>query len=156
MIGTKWAQGVYVARNRANVIVGAAVAAVLVVAVVAFALMQAGGASDGAQLTAVVHDGDGGVRELALSADAEVTVTTSLGTNVVVVEGGAVFVREADCDNQDCVHQGKLEGPGHQIICLPHKLWIEVVAEGQQGGSMDTGAVAGDGASEGSLDAVAR
>ena len=140
--------------GKANAIVGAVIAAVVVVALVAFAWMQFGSGASGTQLRAVVHDGDGGVRELPLDRDTEVAVATSHGTNVVVVENGTVFVREADCDNQDCVHQGSISGPGRQIICLPHKLWIEVVAEGDEGATaMDTDAVAGGGDD---LDAVAR
>lgn len=157
------------AKSRANILVGAIVIVVLAAAIGAFAYMQigaqaaGGAASDGAPLRAIVHDGEGGVFELPLDQDAELPVSTGLGANTIVVEGGAVFVSEADCDNQDCVHQGKIDAPGRQIICLPHKLWIEVVADGQQSGAMDTDAVAGDGAQGASdapekenLDAVAR
>ena len=153
------AQGGKVKRSKANIAVGAIVAFVLAAAVGAVALMQAGASpgSETAEAKAVVHDGDGGIHELALSHDAELPVTTSLGTNVVVVEDGAVYVREADCQNGDCIRQGAIDAPGRQIICLPHKLWIEVVADGRQGGSMDVDAVAqGDDAGERGLDAVAR
>lgn len=143
-------------KNKANIAVGVAVIVVLLAAVGAFAYMQLG--AGGGSMRALVHDGDGAVREIPLDRDSETVVTTGLGTNTVVVENGAVFVREADCDNQDCVHQGRLNAPGRQIICLPHKLWIEVVADGQSSGSMDTSAVAGEGSpsSAGDLDAVAR
>ena len=113
---------------------------------------NAGAEADVAALRAIVHDGDGGVAELPLSEDRELTVTASLGSNVVVVSGGAVFVAEADCDNQDCVRQGSLSAPGRQIICLPHKLWIEVVADDGEAGAMDPDSVAGGE----SFDAVAR
>ena len=130
-----------------------ALLALLVAACVAIVVLQQGG-TGAASLVAVIHDGDGGTTELPLSKNAEQAITTSLGTNVVVVQDGAVFVREADCDNLDCVHQGKLTAPGKQIICLPHKLWIEVLAAGENGGSMNPGAAAG-GDSAG-YDAVAR
>ena len=146
-------------KNRANIIVGAIVAAVLAAALGAYAFMQMGGTVGGANaaLRAVVHDGDGATHELPLSEDAELPVTTSLGSNVVVVEDGAVYVREADCDNQDCIHQGKLDRPGRQIICLPHKLWIEVIAEGDASAEMDVdAALDGDSADDEGLDAVAR
>ena len=139
--------------GKANIIVGAAIAVIAVAAIAAFVWMQMGAGAADAQLRAIVHDGDGGERVLPLNQDTEVEVTTSLGTNVVVVADGAVFVRDADCDNHDCVHQGSISAPGCQIICLPHKLWIEVVAEGGEGaGAMDVDAVAGDGDD---LDAVA-
>ena len=137
--------------NAANKVVGAAIAAIAIAAIVAIVLMQAGG--NGAPARALVHDSDGKTHELLLSRDSEVTVETSLGMNVVVVRDGAVFVREADCDNQDCVRQGSLEAPGRQIICLPHKLWIEVVAEGGSSGSMDTDAAL---TQDGELDVIAR
>ena len=135
-------------KNKANMVVGAVVAVVVVAAIAVFALLQT-----------MPVGGDGGTLELPLSENVEQTVTTSLGTNVVVVEGGSVYVRDADCDNHDCVRQGKVSSPGRQIICLPHKLWIEIVADGQAGGEMDESAVAdgaqGSGGSE-DLDAIAR
>ena len=141
-------------RGKANIVVGAIVGLVLVAAIVLYALMQAGG---GTSMKAIVHDGDGGVHELSLAENQERAITTSLGTNVVIVEGGAVYVREADCENQDCVHQGKVSAPGKQIICLPHKLWIEVVSDGETSATeMDVDAVAGDEGKAESLDAVTR
>ena len=141
-------------RGKANIVVGAIVGLVLVAAIVLYALMQAGG---GTSMKAIVHDGDGGVHELSLAENQERAITTSLGTNVVIVENGAVYVREADCENQDCVHQGKVSAPGKQIICLPHKLWIEVVSDGETSAAeMDVDAVAGNEGKAESLDAVAR
>ena len=144
--------------KRANIFVGAVIAVVAAAAIAVFAWMQLGGASDGspegARLVAVIHDGDGGTHAMPLDEDAEIVVETSLGSNTVAVADGAVFVREADCANHDCMHQGSISAPGLQIICLPHKLWIEVAAEGDAGaGRMDTEAVASE---EDGLDAVAR
>jgi hypothetical protein len=140
--------------NRSNAIVGAIVAVVLIAALAAVVGMRIAVPSDSAELRAVVHDSDGNAYEMPLSEDAEKTIQTSLGTNVVVVQDGVVFVRDADCENHDCIHQGKLDAPGGQIICLPHELWIEVVADDQSTGHMDTSAVAGSGSED--FDAVAR
>ena len=134
-------------KSKANIVAAVVIAAVVVAAVAAMLAMR-GGADGG--LRAVVHVDGGTTYELPLSEDAELVVATP-GTdysNTVVVEDGAVFVREANCENLDCVHQGKLDAPGH----LPHKLWIEVVADGGEEGTMDVGAAAG---SEG-VDVVSR
>ena len=120
--------------------VAAAIAIVVIAAVVLIAWPHVLPASG--ELRALVHDGDGATRELLLSQDSETVVTTSLGTNVVVVENGAVYVRDADCDNHDCIRQGRIDAPGSQIICLPHKLWIEVVAAGDAPGQMNPDAAA--------------
>ena len=119
--------------KRANILVGAAIAVAVVVAVALLAMPRP--AETG--LRALVHDGDGATHELPLDQDGEFPISTSLGTNVVVVEGGAVYVRDADCDNHDCIRQGRIDAPGRQIICLPHKLWIEVVAPGDAPGQMN-------------------
>lgn len=132
--------GSFVQRNRAT-IACAIVIALLLVGL--FAWTNATKAS-GDRLVALVHDGDGQVHELPLGADATLEVTTSLGSNTVVVENGAVRVASADCPNGTCLHEHPLSEPGRQIICLPHKLWIEVVPEGADGGEMDVSLVEGD------------
>ncbi len=137
------------ATTRANIIVGLACAFAVLLACAVFALPGLmGDASDGDNASdggdrVLVHDGDGNVHELSLSEDSTTTVETSLGTNVVEVKDGAVYVSAADCDNHDCMRQGKIGAPGKQIICLPHKLWIEIVSAGDEGGQMDESAVNG-------------
>ncbi|MFR7670942.1 MAG: NusG domain II-containing protein [Collinsella sp.] len=44
-----------------------------------------------------------------------------LGTNLIEIKDGRVHVEEADCPNQDCVHQGWVDAAEEQIVCLPHK-----------------------------------
>ncbi len=127
---------------------GATVAAAVVVAAVvaaclAFALAPARGAGRGGRLVALVHCSDGTTHALPLDTDAELHIQTEFGSNTVVVEDGAVRMREADCPHGDCLHQSAISQPGEQIICLPHRLWIEVVPVGDdEAGEMDVDAVA--------------
>ena len=67
------------------------------------------------------------VKMLPLSQNATYTVETSDGYNVVVVENGRVFVREADCKNQICVKSHAISRAGETIVCLPHKMMVSVV-----------------------------
>jgi len=53
--------------------------------------------------------------------------------NTVAITEDAVYMEHADCDNQDCVHMGavtrenlELRVMGGFIICLPHKISVEV------------------------------
>lgn len=63
-----------------------------------------------------------------------VTVTQPDGAeNTVALTGEAVSMAHANCDNQDCVEMGEvtrdnleLRVMGGFIICLPHKLAVEV------------------------------
>ena len=120
--------------KKRNVIAVVVIVAAVVLAFAGVRLLGAG--SVGSERVAVVHDGDGGTLELPLDVDATRTVTTSLGSNTVVVEGGQARVSEADCPNHDCIGQGAIDEVGEQIVCLPHKLWVEVV----EGGSGSSGA----------------
>lgn len=53
------------------------------------------------------------------------------GTNVLVIEDGCAYIREANCPGyQDCVETGKIRYVGEQIVCLPNMLRVEIVGEG--------------------------
>lgn len=96
-------------------------------------------AGSGGTFAAVVHASDGQVYELPLEVDTTLEVCTDEGSNTVTVSEGRVFMQEADCDGHDCMYQGYLSAPGGQIICLPHKLWIEVVETGSQDAQSEDG-----------------
>jgi hypothetical protein len=81
--------------------------------------------------TAVVHNDSGIVCELPLSTDTTFDVTSELGTNTIVVECGKVYVAEADCPGHDCMSQGRISDTSQTIVCLPHKLWIEITSDTQ-------------------------
>ena len=119
--------------NRATVICALVVAAVL--AALWLALGPRVTREQG--LVALVHDADGRTYELPLDHNDTLTVTTSLGSNTIAVEDGAVRMADADCPNRTCLQVRPLSTPGPQIICLPHKLWIEVVPQGEDGGELD-------------------
>ncbi len=68
---------------------------------------------------------------LPLNRNAELTVTTEKGTNVVTVSGGKVFISRADCKGQDCVAAGKISKKGNAIACLPHE--VKIVVRGETG-----------------------
>lgn len=113
--------------KRLNLILVLAIAAVACVGLVATRLMGANTNADTA--TVVIRDGEQNVYELPLSQDTTKTVTTDLGTNLIEIKDGRVRVEEANCPNQDCVHQGWVDAAGEQIVCLPHKLTVDIVDE---------------------------
>ena len=107
------------------------VVAVLVIAAVALAAVAATNALGSAvdARTAVIQDADGNTFTMPLSQDDVLTVASSAGTNVIEVQAGKVRVSEADCPNQDCVEQGWISKAGQQIVCLPHKLVVNITDE---------------------------
>ena len=123
----------------ATIVAGVAVAAILAVVVVLFGPWHT---TNGSNLAAVVHDSDGNERRLRLDQDATLEVTTSLGRNVIVVQSGEVRVAEADCPQGSCMQQQPISRPGQQLICLPHKLWVEVLSGEDASSELDPNAVA--------------
>ena len=58
------------------------------------------------------------------------------GENTVAITGRAVYMAHADCENQDCVDMGEvtrenleLRVMGGFIVCLPHRISVEVRGE---------------------------
>ena len=54
--------------------------------------------------------------------------------NVVVIEGGKANVSEADCPDGICKDYRPVSYVGETIVCLPHKLVLEVTGEKADGG----------------------
>lgn len=46
--------------------------------------------------------------------------------NTILIQNQEVWMQEADCPDQYCVRQGKITEEGQTIICLPHKVIVEI------------------------------
>lgn len=62
------------------------------------------------------------------------------GSNTIQVEPGRIRVCQADCPDQVCVGQGWISTSAAPIVCLPHRLVIQI---GADGGQEDLDAVTG-------------
>lgn len=67
------------------------------------------------------------VEEFELSKDHEYQVVTDYGENQVVIKAGEVDITAADCPDKVCVNHVPIDNAGETIICLPHKLVVEIV-----------------------------
>ena len=70
------------------------------------------------------------VAEYSLSKDGEYSLNG--GSNILVIEGGAAYVRYADCPDGLCVNQGKISRTGERITCLPNRVMVDVVGAGEE------------------------
>lgn len=59
------------------------------------------------------------------------------GSNTISVERGRIRVSEADCPDRVCVNQGWISDGTVPIVCLPHRLMVEIRGGG---GELDGGA----------------
>ena len=65
------------------------------------------------------------VAEYPLSEDGEFLLNG--GTNLLVIEGGAAYMKSADCPDKTCVTiGGRISRAGERIVCLPNSLIIEI------------------------------
>lgn len=92
-------------------------------------LSGAGDQAAGEALYAVVQNTEDYRAVLPLDDDASVAVESDRGTNVIEVDGGRVRCAESDCSNQICVDTGWVSQVGQTIVCLPHELTVQVVAD---------------------------
>lgn len=46
--------------------------------------------------------------------------------NEIIIKNGEVWIETANCNNQVCVKEKPISRPGQVIVCLPHKLIVEI------------------------------
>lgn len=64
-----------------------------------------------------------------LDAEVAYTVSGGGGSNTVAIDHGSVDVTWSDCSNQICVDHAPITRTGEQIVCLPHGMVVEIVAD---------------------------
>ena len=70
--------------------------------------------------------------------------------NLISVADGSVIMEAADCKDQICVRHKPISSTGESIICLPHRLVVEMI------GDADTAVNDSDSIQAGPLDGVVR
>ena len=71
--------------------------------------------------------------------DGKITATLPLKENTIltldkikiVVNGGKVWVEDADCPDKICEKTGKIYKKGQAIVCLPNKIVVRVTGKGE-------------------------
>jgi hypothetical protein len=81
--------------------------------------------------TVVVKVDGAVVNELPLSDDTELVVEGYQGgTNRIIIRNREAFVSEADCPDALCVKTGKISRAGETVVCLPHRVVVEIKGKG--------------------------
>ena len=107
----------------------------LLALIVAAGLLLYGKLGRGGGMVAVVSVNGEVLERIDLSKvrkEYDLEISTEYGNNTVHIEPGAISVTAADCPDHVCMRQGKLTGSGIPIICMPHRLVIEIL-----GGDLD-------------------
>ncbi len=65
-----------------------------------------------------------------LSVNTEVVIETGDdGRNILVIADNKAFMKDANCPDKICEGHSKISYKGETIVCLPHKVVIEIVAD---------------------------
>ncbi len=64
--------------------------------------------------------------EYLLSEDQTIAISTKSGNNTVCISDGKVTVTTADCPDHYCVRHIAIDSVGETIVCLPHRVIIEI------------------------------
>lgn len=100
------------------------IAAFLSAAIIIYAFLY----FTGSEGSVVVVKVDGTViKELPLNQDDEFTVPGYHGgINSITIRNGSVLISDADCPDKLCVKTGKINRAGETIVCLPHRVVVEI------------------------------
>lgn len=66
----------------------------------------------------------------SLSEEQSIAIENAFGQNRLVIERGSVHMADADCPDKYCMEYQPICRDGEVIICLPHRLVVEVTGTG--------------------------
>lgn len=69
---------------------------------------------------------NGEQKQFDLSQDQIYTIQTEKGYNILQIQNRTATIIEADCPDQICVQQKTITHSGEMIVCLPHKVVVEI------------------------------
>lgn len=76
--------------------------------------------------TAVVRVDNKEVMRLSLADDCKEKISGLDGYNLLSIKDGKCSVLEANCRDGICKNRGEIYKKGESIVCLPHKLIVEI------------------------------
>lgn len=78
------------------------------------------------------------IKKLPIDKDTEYKVEYGGHYNIVVIKDKKAYIKEADCQDQICTHMHPIEKEGQTIICLPHRLFLELETKDKNKKDEDT------------------
>ena len=70
------------------------------------------------------------IKTLPLYTDHEETITSNDGgSNTFSIKDGVVSMTRSDCGDHTCIRTGKIKKTGESIVCLPHRLVLQITTD---------------------------
>ena len=102
----------------------------LCLAAIGFGMIVFGGKDAGGVLTVTIDGKVYGTYDL--SVNQEVIMDETTGYNRFVIKDGEVTMIEAGCPDQYCVKHAPIDKENETIVCLPHKVVLEITEGTEQ------------------------
>lgn len=115
------------------------IALVLLVAVAWFGISKFTGDEGAAKGTYAVIEVNGKHYEtVAITEESrDIEIRTERGSNLLSVSRGGIEMVESDCPDQLCIGFGHIQDAHDTIVCLPNRVFVEVIGEQTEGSGPD-------------------
>ena len=71
-------------------------------------------------------------QELPLDEDTQYLINgQNGGTNLLIIEDGKAYVKDATCPDKVCVQMGKISELTQIVVCIPNKVVIVIESDGE-------------------------
>lgn len=98
-----------------------------------FVLQQSQYAEKDSVIVAVITVDNEIVEEIQLTGNTETREIeieiSDHDNNIIEVDNERIHIKSATCSDQICVRTGYISRPGQTIVCLPHKLVVEIQSD---------------------------
>ena len=115
-------------------------AGIILAALLIFVCMQFGKQKAGNFIRITIDGREYGV--YSLNEDKVINVDGEFGHNQVVIQDGEAYMKEADCPDHYCMEYKAISQKNETIICLPHKMVVEVIADNSDGSELQVDVIA--------------
>lgn len=82
---------------------------------------------DGSYAVVVINGVE--TQSLSLSTNTEITLKNGNDFNVLVIEDGKAYIKEASCPDKLCVKQHTVQYNGETLVCLPNKITVKIISD---------------------------
>lgn len=63
-----------------------------------------------------------------ISSQEEITIEDGNLLNVIIIDNGSVYMKDASCPDKICVRQGNIHNSNQSICCVPNKVVVSITA----------------------------
>lgn len=67
----------------------------------------------------------------------DIELSSTRGYNLLRIYEQGIEMIEADCPDQICKSYGFIDKVGQTIVCLPHRIFVEIVGDAAEGDGID-------------------